>query len=266
MLLTTYFTYVLSAGARLTLAKLTILTAAVLLSLGSYFLLVGVWQGKTPTNLNVEVRIPTLEVESRAAKTARTATGQPQSPGAPAAPIEVEATPAWVTQLQDSLRGTSTIYLYATASYAALDVLLANPQPRTFGRQAIYPLGRLLERLGIVSGMPPGIPPFVPLGLTSGQDVSFNAYTFLYYPVSDFGPAGALVYAAAIGLMTGIIYGVFSRNRRSAFWLMTMGHICAALVLTVFINKFNNTASWYIYAWCCVPFLLTKVRPNSVTE
>ena len=39
--------------------------------------------------------------------------------------------------------------------------------------------------------------------------------------------------------------------------LLSLGQLSTALVLTVFVNKFNNTASWYIYVWSCAPFLVS---------
>jgi hypothetical protein len=256
--LTIYFIVVFWMGPRLTLARLTGVTGAVLGGLGAFFLLIGVWQGKTSTDagLDVAIHVPTLAVNPLSG---------PQTPGQDQANsgVPVGSTSSWLEPLQRSLKRTSTIYLYATASYAALDVLLANPEPRTLGLHSIYPLGRLLERAGVVSEMPPAIPPFVPLGLTRGQDVSFNGYTFLYYPVSDFGPVGGFLYAGIVGVIAGFAHGRFSRNRESAFWLLVMGHLSTALVLTVFVNKFNNTASWYVFLWSLSPFILARVVARS---
>ena len=252
VVLTAYFMYVLSAGRRWSLIKLGLRTVTVLLILGSYFMLVGAWMGKTPANLNVSVRVPTLAVAAR-----------PLSGGGSGAAAPAPST-GWRLALQKRLSSVSTLYLYATASYAALDVLLDNPQPRTYGLQAAYPIARLLERIGLASGVPPAIAPFVPLGLTAGPDVSFNTYTFLYYPISDFGPVGAVAYAALIGLLSGFVYGRYRSDSSSTFWLLAMGHLSAALVLTVFVNKFNNTASWYIFLWSCLPFVMAKLLPQRV--
>ena len=249
--LTVYFMYILQAGRRLSLAALTVRSAAVLVTLAAYFLLIGAWMGKTPGNLNVDVQVPTLSVTASPRRSQEAKSG-----GA------AETVPRWRSELQQRLRGVSTLYLYATASYAALDVLLENPQPRTNGLHTAYPVARFLERTGVITGLPAAIAPFVPLGLTSGSDVSYNTYTFLYYPVTDFGPFGGVAYAAGIGLLSGLVYGRYRLDRRSTFWLLTMGHLSAALVLTVFVNKFNNTASWYIYLWTCVPFILSRLFPQ----
>ena len=256
VLLTSYFMYVLTRGRRMRFPALAMSTVAMLLILGGYFLLIGVWMSKTPANLGVEVRVPTaapvLAMRPSGGSAARPAAGS-----RPAAPSP------WEKRLQQHLQRVSTIYLYATASYRALDVLLDNPQPRTYGVHSLYPIARFLDRVGLVPGGVPGaVAPFAPLGLTSGGEVTFNAYTFLYYPLTDFGPAGALGYCALIGLLSGVVYGRFRADRASPFWLLAMGHVSAALVLTVFVNKFNNTASWYVFAWSCLPFVLGLALPR----
>lgn len=249
--LTVYFVFVLAKGRSLRLVPFVVSTLVFLVVLGSYFLLIGAWMSKTPATLGVEIQLPRA---SRPALQMRAQSGQ-----APKRRVAQDES-SWEEQVRRNLQRVSTIFLYATASYRALDVLLDNPQPRTYGAHVLYPLARLFERVGIVpGGVPQAIPPFAPLGLTEGTDVTFNAYTYLYYPLVDFGPVGAVLYAGAIGALVGAIYGCFRRERASPFWVLTMGHVSMALALTVFVNKFNNTAAWYIYAWSCLPFAVALV-------
>ena len=257
--LTCYFMYVLARGRTFSYAKLALSTIALLLTLGAYFLIIGVWMSKSPANLGVEVRVPTVS-----APPPRLVIQNPTGARVPASTATRAERTAVERTLLKNLQRVSTIYLYATASYAALDVLLANPQPRTYGAHSVFPVARFLDRLGLVpGGVPQAIPPFAPLGLTSGQDITFNAYTFLYYPLVDFGLLGALFYCVAIGLLSGFVYGRFAEQRSSPFWLLAMGHLSAALVLSVFVNKFNNTATWYIVLWSFAPFIVARLAPWS---
>lgn len=261
VVLTTYFMYVLTASRRLTFVRLAGVTAATGVGLAAYFLAVGLWLGKTPSNLGAEVQLPAFVGSGARARTPST----PRQPGAGRRPrlettAEADETrsapPAWVL---NNLRRVSTLYLYSTGSYAALDRLLRSDKPRTGGVHVVYPVARLLKRAKLIDRpLPSDIAPFVHLGLTRGRDIEFNGYTFLYYPISDFGPVGGLGYAAVVGLLAGFVYGRYRQARLSPFWLVTMGHLSTALVLTVFVNKFSNTAAWYMYLWSCAPFLVAR--------
>ncbi len=117
----------------------------------------------------------------------------------------------------------------------------------------------MLERAGLIAGpVPPFIPEDRPLGLQTDKDIAFNGYTFLYYPLMDFGRVGAVVYAGVVGVLSGWLYGVFRSRRQSPVHLLLMAHLSTALVLSVFVNKFNNTASWYIAVATVLPFLMTR--------
>ncbi len=134
---------------------------------------------------------------------------------------------------------------------------MAAPVERTHGVHVAYPVARLLQRAGFLSGdLPPAIPAFVPIGITGRPDMQFNGYTFLYYPLVDFGPAGALAYAAIIGVLVGLAYGWTRRDRGAPLRLLAMGQLGTAIALSIFVSKFNNTASWYVAIMTALPFLL----------
>jgi hypothetical protein len=89
----------------------------------------------------------------------------------------------------------------------------------------------------------------------------YNQYTFLYYPFEDFGSAGALAYALGIALLAGAIYAWGRRNRSDPLRLLVVAQIATAVALTPFVNKFNNTAWWYILVLTTLPWLVARVRP-----
>jgi hypothetical protein len=68
--------------------------------------------------------------------------------------------------------------------------------------------------------------------------------------------AGVVIYSLLIGAVSGIAYGRARRARGSALHLLVVGQISTALTLSVFVNKFNNTASWYIFTFTVLPFLV----------
>jgi hypothetical protein len=89
---------------------------------------------------------------------------------------------------------------------------------------------------------------------------TFNAYTFLIYPYEDWGIAGALVYALALGIVVGLAYQRMRLNPSDPGRLVLVAFISGALTLSPFVNKFNNTAWWYICLLTMVPFVLSKSR------
>jgi hypothetical protein len=154
-------------------------------------------------------------------------------------------------------------YVYLTVSYPGLDRLVESPGPRWGGRHVFYPVLRPLQRSGLLDiRLPSPIPdstlvsPPPALGLLP---LRYNQYTFLYYPFADFGSAGALVYSLGIGLLAGAIYGWARRNRRDPLRLIVVAQIATALVLTPFVNKFNNTAWWYILVLTTSPWIVASL-------
>ncbi len=261
--LTCYFMYVFRHGPRLSWLGLGVLTSVVGLALVANFLIVGTWLGKTPANLGVRMSLPST-----------TASGVLVDDGAAAGSADGDSTvepagtdaaasgggrSALATFVGRGLQTGSTLYLYATGSFASLDSLLTDPLPRTNGLHSAYPVARALSRLGLVTAeLPPAVAPFRPLPVGE-RSVPFNAYTYLYYPLTDFGPVGALGYATAVGLFSGIVYRFARRRRWDPVALLLTGQVSLALLLSIFVNKFNNTASWYILALSLAPFIAARV-------
>jgi hypothetical protein len=120
-------------------------------------------------------------------------------------------------------------------------------------------VARALERAHVLRiAVPPYIPGYVvitPPG-PNHPPAETNAYTFLFYPVRDFGRGGALVYAALVGLTGGLAFAWARRDRASALRLLVGGQVAMGLIFLPFINKFNNTAWWYVLAWTVLPFVV----------
>jgi hypothetical protein len=233
---TKFFTIVLTIGAMYAYRRGgafgwkalggTLLVAGVLL-LGS-FMIVGAWTGKSPQRLGLILSPPLSSSVSRA-----------EQPG----------------PLGAVLRNGSTLYLYATASYAAFAVWYPWDHPPTHGLHAIFPVARALQRAGLYSGpLPAHIPPFV--GILPGVRAPFgwNGYTLLYYPILDFGLSGMIVYCLAVGAFSGAAYQLTRPARTSPARLLLVGQVTTALVLSIFVNKFNNTAWWYVLVFSLAPF------------
>ena len=182
-------------------------------------------------------------------------------------PAEREIPVGSGTVFEPVLRHANTLYLYSTASYAAFSLWYPSGQPLAYGLHTFYPVARLLERLGVISGpLPPAILGFAKVVRRGTDFIEFNAYTFLYYPIADFGVAGMSVFCIVLGLLIGVVYGRTRRARSSALHLLMMGQISFALVLSIFVNRFNSTAAWYQVVWTVLPFgataLASRIAPS----
>jgi hypothetical protein len=267
LMLGLFFMYVFRLHRRLSWPGLIAAGVVAGVLLGSNFLLVGAWLGKTPENLGVLAGLPSAPSATPAVPPAGTPTPADR-PTAPSSSADAtgarERSPllvATLARLEALIRRGTTLYLYATGSFAALDLLLDDPPAWTGGLHTVYPVARLLQRSGMVDGpIPSDIPPYRTLRLQSGAEIQFNSYTFLYYPWMDFGWWGALAYAGGIGLLGGTLYGFARQRRDSPVFLLLVAHLFTALALSVFVNKFNNTATWYVTAATLAPFVLSVVR------
>jgi hypothetical protein len=235
IVLTVLFMFVLRRGPTLRWRRLFFVVAPAGILLASNFLFVDLWRKQTDT-----IFLPVVMSGA-------------QAPGhAPAASPPAYNRPTVVQR-------TAAIYVYTTGSYAALGQLMEQPLDSTHGLHTVYPAARLLVRLGLSRvSLPPAIPPPVNIMRRPGPALQFNAYTFLYYPLMDFGPYGALAYAAVIGLLSGFAYGRLVRRPGSAVRILVGGQIATALALSIFVNKFNNAASWYILAATVAPFIAAR--------
>jgi hypothetical protein len=267
LVLTAFCMYTFRHGRALRPRGFVLATGLAGLLLATNFLVVGAILGKTAASWYIVRAEPTprpptsMDGASARPVLVSLAVRQAVPPAAagPAAPDGVVARAQALIARQ--LRRTLQFYAYATGSYAALDLYLREPHVLTGGRHVFYPLLRSLERLGLLATpLPSPFPPFrMVIPHPDGPArLEFNAYTFLYYPLEDFGVIGALAYVLAVGLGCGWCYGRARRDRRSATGLLIVGQISTALVLTVFVNKFNNTAWWYVLAATITPFAAAR--------
>jgi hypothetical protein len=268
LVLTGYFLVIFRFGRRCSFGRLIAVTAAAGVMLVASFFVIEVWVGKWAVGVSVvDAGPPRPAIGTRAwpasPEPVRVTFVSRQAPPAapPATPPPAPAvTPpaaesAWHARLTFLARRSTTLYLYSTGSIAALNRLVLEAPPRTYGVHTFYPLARALQRIGIIRGpLPDAVLPPRPIGMTSGPDLRFNTYTFLSYAYEDFGVAGALVYALSVGLASGAVYGLVWRRRSSPAALLALAQISVGLVLSIFVNKFNNTASWYILLASLLPF------------
>jgi hypothetical protein len=155
-------------------------------------------------------------------------------------------------------------YVYLTVSYPGLDRVVASPGPRWGGRHIFFPVLRPLQRAGLLDiPLPSPIPNSTlvcPPPAEGLLPLHYNQYSFLYYPFQDFGTAGALGYALVIGVLVGAIYAWGRRNRGDPLRLLLVAQTATAVALTPFVNKFNNTAWWYILVLTTLPWVVARVR------
>jgi hypothetical protein len=158
-------------------------------------------------------------------------------------------------------RRLTSAYYYATSSYPALDRLLLDPGPPTGGALTFYPVTRALERAGLGPPTPPYIPGFVTITRPGdGPPAYSNAYTYLYYPLRDFGRRGAVVYSLVLGVACGLAIGWARTARHSPAGVLVAGHISTAIAFLPLFNKFNSSPWWYIALWTLVPFAFAALR------
>jgi hypothetical protein len=231
ILMSGFFAYCFRRGGAVPAGRLAAITLVALAVMIATFIGVGIWTGRTAATALITLDLPP----------------------APAGSLRQRA--------QDGVQRGAMIYLYATCSYPALDRMLAEAPAWTAGAHTFYPLARLLQRTGLVDAtLPAAIPPFVAIGPPEVPQLISNTYTFLYYPWQDFGRWGALAYSALVGVLAGAAYGWARRSRSSAARVLVVGQLSTALALTFFVNKFNNTASWYFLAWTLAPFAVAWAR------
>lgn len=238
VLLTTTFMWLYRRGPSLALRRLAAYVGLAGVVLAANFLIVGYWVGKSAEVVGTAPWVP---------RAGQLVGGREQ-----------QASPRLLPRF---VGYASTIYVYATGSFPAFAAYVEEEHPRTYGVQALYPVARLLQRVGLVKGGVPYAIPNSSLVVNDGKHpIGFNAYTFLYYPYQDFGATGVAVYCLLIGLLAGAAYQRTRLVRTSPLHLLVLGQISMALALSVFVNKFNNTAAWYVFVLTVIPFTLPRLR------
>jgi len=111
--------------------------------------------------------------------------------------------------------------------------------------------------------LPPQIPDSILVSPPPAEGLPplyLNQYSFLYYPLQDFGTPGALIYALAIGVIVGALYGWGYRGRADPLRLLLIGQTSAAVALSPLVNKFNNTAWCYMVLLTGLPWTVAWLR------
>ena len=256
VVLTAAFMIFLRAGPSLSFAKAVRVLAVAGILLVLNFWIVGAWLGKTPENLGVKLESP----RSQAASSDLSAEVLPESSPAEVADAMRSKASGKGHALPRLVQKFSTLYLYATGSFAAFSTLVREPPQWTNGAHTLYPVVRALDRAHLWPGRVPRAIPSYRVITHGPVRLEYNAYTYLYYPYNDFGPAGVAIVSLAVGLACGFVYGAVRVRRDSPLALVLCGQVCLALVLSMFVNKFNNTASWYVAAFTALPFVVAGLR------
>jgi hypothetical protein len=231
LVLTGLFVYLYRLGALLAWRRFALVLALCSSLLVADFLVVGAWTGKSPQSMGLSLSPPGTSADA----------AKPSN-----------------RLLAFLLKNGSTIYLYTTASYAGFAAWFPLEHQRTYGLRAIYPIPRALQRAGLLDvRLPPAIPGFVLILSTGPVLMGWNAYSLLYDPFLDFGVAGVFFYCLVIGAAAGVAYQFARAARDSPARLLVVSQVTLALALSIFVNKFNNTASWYILLWSIAPFVAT---------
>lgn len=242
LVLTAGFMTVHRFGPELSWPRVTGGVVAVAALFLSIFLAIGWWRGATAENSPLFLRLP----------------GVAWVPGKGAMP-RTDAAPA-VAYAGRAGQRLGYFYAYVTASYAALDGLLASPRPHAGGNYIFFPVLRALQRSGLVAiDLPSQIPDSIlvcPPPAEGLPPLYLNQYSFLYYPLQDFGTPGALIYALVIGVTFGALYGWGRRKRSDPLRLLLIGQVATAVALSPFVNKFSNTAWCYIVLLTTLPWIV----------
>jgi hypothetical protein len=210
------------------------------------FLAIGWWRGETAENSPLFLRLP----------------GVVWVPGKGAMPrTDVPATLASAGRAGQRL---GYLYAYVTVSYAALDGLLASPRPHAGGKYIFFPALRALQRSGLLAiDLPSQIPESILVSPPPAEGLPplyLNQYSFLYYPLQDFGTPGALTYALVISAIFGALYAWGRGNREDPLRLLLIGQMATAVALSPLVNKFSNTAWWYILLLTTLPWVVARLR------
>jgi hypothetical protein len=239
------FMYFARHGSELSLRRALGVMGAAFVALVLNFMIVGVWVGKIPEAKEFRLRAPR--------------TGSlPMRDALPDARGDVAAamTASRSQPLPAAVQKLALVYLYASGSYPAFAALVEEAPNWTLGAHMFYPILRALERMGLYHGaLPQPIPEFRLITTGGENEIRFNAYTYLYYPYEDFGGGGMIAVSALMGFACGAVYGRLRSRRTSPGALILIGQIQLALLFSFFVNKFNNTASWYIAFWSVLPFI-----------
>jgi hypothetical protein len=123
---------------------------------------------------------------------------------------------------------------------------------------------RALQRSGLLAiDLPSQIPDSILVSPPPAEGLPplhLNQYSFLYYPLQDFGTPGALIYALVIGVLVGALYGWARGRRTDPLRLLLIGHAAAAVALSPLVNKFSNTAWCYIVLLTTLPWIAAWLR------
>lgn len=226
-------------------------TAAVVFGV-VFYVAAGGWLGKSAANLTnaliLEARLADPYLDDATEKRLRTPGYLPD----PDTDVPPESRLRWLLPGGAAHR-LSPLYVSVAAALPTLDRGLAE-HPRTYGQLTFRPFIRPLSRLGLVPDTLSG---------TFYDDVRTpypaNAYTYLYEHCRDFGPAGAIIFPAAFGLLAGWIYRR-TQAKPGSYWTVWLAMLQAMILWSPFQNRFVLTVSAYLVAALLVAGAVARRR------
>ena len=132
-------------------------------------------------------------------------------------------------------------YMYATASFPALQAYLDSAPRLTHGAMTFYPVFKLLNLVDPTLEPPAIVAEFVSVPFEA------NTFTWLHQFYTDFGVAGVLLGPLVAGLLASGLYFHMLRTRRFYSTYAT-ALLCFCLTLSIMVNHLTQGPAWFFLA------------------
>jgi len=205
-----------------------------------YYLAVGKWLGKTPSQYSNYIRI--VADKSMRARSRPLRPGQARKGPAPTftAPV-VPASRSALIAPGGPFHRFSVLYMSVGAPLPTFNYVVVTGEPLRYGQMTLRPSFRLAERLRLIPGAETlSIYPDVPTPYPA------NAYTYLYEFFLDFGWLGVVVLPALLGWISGVAHARTSEAVSLSVWPLLLSQLQGMILWTPFANRFVTTVNVYM--------------------